>query len=60
MPVLSRGFGRGRTRPADDRLPPGQFDMGGGFPVLSAGTDPRTPLAQWDLTVHDEIDALRW
>ena len=59
MSVVSRGFGRGRTRPTDDRLPPGQFDVGGGFPVLSAGPTPRTPLEQWDLSVHDETDALR-
>jgi len=59
MSVLSRGFGRGRGRPADDRLPPGQYDVGSGFPVLSAGPTPHTPLAQWDLTVHDETDALR-
>ena len=53
MSVLSRGFGRGRTRPADDRLPPGQYDVGGAFPVLSAGPTPHTPLPQWDLAVDD-------
>ncbi len=61
MPVLSRGFGRRRSRAADDRLPPGQYDVGGGFPVLSAGPTPHTPLERWDLSVHDEADALgRW
>jgi len=61
MAVLSRGFGRGRTRPADDRPPPGQFDVGTGFPVLSAGPTPRTPLDQWDLSVHDGTGVLqRW
>ena len=53
MSVLSRGFGRGRSRPADDRLPPGQYDVGGAFPVLSAGPTPHTPLARWDLAVDD-------
>ena len=61
MPVLSRGFGRGRARPADDRLPPGQYDAGREFPVLSAGPTPHTPLAQWDLTVEEGPDTLgRW
>ncbi|WP_369255048.1 molybdopterin-dependent oxidoreductase [Geodermatophilus amargosae] len=61
MSVLSRGFGRGRARPADDRLPPGQYDAGRDFPVLSAGPTPHTPLAQWDLAVDDGTDALqRW
>ena len=61
MAVLSRGFGRRRTRAADDRLPPGQFDVGDGFPVLSAGPTPHTPLSRWDLTVDDETGQLvRW
>ena len=62
MTMLSRGFrrGRGQERSAD-RLPPGQYDVGDGFPVLSAGPTPRTPLARWDLTVHDETGELhRW
>jgi DMSO/TMAO reductase YedYZ molybdopterin-dependent catalytic subunit len=61
MSVLSRGFGRGRARPADDRLPPGQYDVGRDFPVLSAGPTPHTPRAQWDLAVDDGTDTLqRW
>jgi DMSO/TMAO reductase YedYZ molybdopterin-dependent catalytic subunit len=59
MSVLSRGFGRRRPRPADDRLPPGQYDVGDDFPVLSAGPTPHTDLKQWDLAVHDETGALR-
>jgi DMSO/TMAO reductase YedYZ molybdopterin-dependent catalytic subunit len=59
MPVLSRGFGRRGGRRADDRLPPGQYDVGEGFPVLSAGPTPHTPLERWDLAVHDETGALR-
>jgi DMSO/TMAO reductase YedYZ molybdopterin-dependent catalytic subunit len=59
MAVLSRGFGRGRSRRPDDRLPPGQYDVGEGFPVLSAGPTPHTPLQRWDLTVHDEAEPLR-
>jgi DMSO/TMAO reductase YedYZ molybdopterin-dependent catalytic subunit len=59
MPVVSRGFGRGRTRRADDRLPPGQYDVGNDFPVLSAGPTPRTPTARWDFSLHDDTGELR-
>ena len=61
MAVLSRGFGRGRQRRADDRLPPGQYDVGDGFPVLAAGPTPHTALAAWDLSVHDGTgERRRW
>ena len=60
---FSRGF-RGRQRPQEqadpDRVPPGQY-LVDGFPVLSAGPTPRTPLDEWDFSVVGEIDApLRW
>jgi DMSO/TMAO reductase YedYZ molybdopterin-dependent catalytic subunit len=60
MSVISRGFGRreGRT---DGRLPPGQYDAGDRFPVLSAGPTPRTPLGEWDLSIQGEVDqGQRW
>ena len=61
MAVLSRGFRRRSQERSDDRLPPGQYDVGDGFPVLSAGPTPRTPLARWDLSVHDETgERHRW
>ena len=60
MSVLSRGFGQGKTtRPADDRLPPGQYDVGDGFPVLAAGPTPHTHLSRWDLAIDDEGGELR-
>ena len=57
---VSRGF-RGRRGPTDDaRLPPGQY-LESGFPVLSAGPTPRTPLSEWDFALVGEIDEpLRW
>jgi DMSO/TMAO reductase YedYZ molybdopterin-dependent catalytic subunit len=58
MSVVSRGFGRHEVR-RDERLPPGQYDVAGNFPVLSAGPTPRTPLAAWDLTVQGEVDGPR-
>jgi DMSO/TMAO reductase YedYZ molybdopterin-dependent catalytic subunit len=58
MPI-SRGF-RGRRRPDADpsRLPPGQY-LTPDFPVLSAGPTPRTPLADWSLTIDGAVDAAR-
>ncbi|WP_448612552.1 molybdopterin-dependent oxidoreductase [Modestobacter sp. URMC 112] len=58
MSVVSPGFGRGAPR-SDGRLPPGQYDAGDRFPVLSAGPTPRTPLGEWDLTVQGEVDGVR-
>jgi DMSO/TMAO reductase YedYZ molybdopterin-dependent catalytic subunit len=57
MSVVSRGFGR-RAR-TDERLPPGQYDVGAQFPVLSAGPTPRTSTSAWDLTVQGEVDGVR-
>ena len=59
MAVLTRGFRGRRQDRGDRRLPPGQYDVGDGFPVLSAGPTPRTPPARWDLTVHDRTGELR-
>src|SRR5919202_3322096 len=55
---ISRGF-RGRRRPTKQgtQLPPGQY-LVEGFPVLSAGPTPRTPLDQWDFSIVGEVDEL--
>jgi hypothetical protein len=47
----SRGF-RSRRKPGDEsgRLPPGQY-LERGFPVLSAGPTPHTPLANWSFSI---------
>ena len=58
MSLVSRGFGR-REQRGDERLPPGQYDTGDLFPVLSAGPTPHTPLTEWDLTLQGEVDGLR-
>lgn len=56
MGAVSRGFlGRAR-RTRSERLPPGQYDTGTSFPVLSAGPTPRPDLDTWDLTVRGEVD----
>ena len=57
-PIVSRGFhGRRRDEPSD-RVPPGQY-LTGGFPVLSAGPTPRTPLDQWTFSIVGEVDEPR-
>src|ERR671921_1350765 len=54
---FSRGF-LGRRRSQDTALPPGQY-LENGFPVLSAGPTPRTPLEEWDFSIVGEIDEPR-
>ncbi len=58
---VSRAFrGRRRSGPPG-RLPPGQYDVGDAFPVLSAGPTPRTRTDDWDFTVRGEVDEVhRW
>ena len=53
---VSRGF-RGRRRADVDpsRVPPGQY-VTTGFPVLSAGPTPRTPLTKWTFTIRGALD----
>ena len=41
-----------------ERLPPGQY-LEQGFPVLSAGPTPHTPLERWDFTLDGDIEQPR-
>jgi DMSO/TMAO reductase YedYZ molybdopterin-dependent catalytic subunit len=51
MAGATRGFlGRRRTDHGD-RLPPGQYDVGGGFPTLTAEVTPRLDPERWTMTV---------
>jgi DMSO/TMAO reductase YedYZ molybdopterin-dependent catalytic subunit len=57
MGFVSKGFvGRPEARESTGLLPPGQYDIGGGFPVLSAGPTPRTALEDWDFTISGDVD----
>jgi len=59
MPSISRGFrGRRRDDAPSGRLPPGQY-LVTDFPVLSAGPTPRTPLADWSLSIQGAVDEPR-
>ena len=54
--TVTRGFERKRSR--DDRLPPGQY-LERGFPVLSAGPTPQTPLDEWTFELVGAISEPR-
>ena len=55
MSPVTRGFHRREPSGDDSRIPPGQH-LVGGFPVLSAGPTPHTPLDEWSFTVHGAVD----
>ncbi|HEV7449895.1 MAG TPA: molybdopterin-dependent oxidoreductase, partial [Pseudonocardiaceae bacterium] len=59
MSFVSRGFTRRRRDAPPGRLPPGQYDVGAGFPVLSAGPTPRTSPSSWDFRVQGQVDEVR-
>jgi DMSO/TMAO reductase YedYZ molybdopterin-dependent catalytic subunit len=56
--MSTRGFHRRREATSGDRLPPGQY-LERGFPVLSAGPTPDTPLEEWTFTLGGAVDAER-
>lgn len=59
--IISRAF-RGRQPDPEiaARIPPGQY-LTTGFPVLSAGPTPHTPLQQWDFTIEGQVNTQkRW
>lgn len=62
MALISKGFaGRRRIGRGSGLLPPGQYDVGDGFPVLSAGPTPQRDLKKWDFRITGEVDDnLRW
>ena len=51
--MATRGFKGRRSGSEAKRLPPGQH-LTSEFPILTAGTIPRTPLGNWTLAVEDE------
>jgi DMSO/TMAO reductase YedYZ molybdopterin-dependent catalytic subunit len=56
--MTTRGFHRRRDTTPGDRLPPGQY-LERGFPVLSAGPTPQTPLSEWTFTIAGAVDLQR-
>ncbi|HZP28972.1 MAG TPA: sulfite oxidase-like oxidoreductase [Acidimicrobiia bacterium] len=56
MASFTRGFtGRGRAA-RDPRLPPGQYDTGREWPVLTAEVTPKLSTADWTFTIEGEVD----
>lgn len=50
--AVTRGFTAWRRRgERDPRLPPGQYDVGASWPVLTAESTPRVDPDRWSLTV---------
>src|SRR6478736_1407246 len=59
MATATRGFTARRRR--DPRLPPGQYDVGADFPVLTAEVTPRITLDQWTMKVDGLVEReSRW
>ena len=56
--MITRGFHRRRDTTPGDRLPPGQY-LERGFPVLSAGPTPDTPLEEWTFKLAGAVDQER-
>ena len=61
MSFPTRGFHGRRREPGDvaGRIPPGQY-LVDGFPVLSAGPTPHTPLDQWTFSIRGSGGPVRW
>lgn len=55
---VTRGFVGSRRR-TDQRLPPGQYDVGADWPVLTAEVTPRLDTAQWTFTVDGLVAGAR-
>ena len=56
MANITRGF-LGRMRgPRDPRLPPGQYDTGKRWPVLTAEATPRLDTASWTFAVEGLVE----
>ncbi len=51
---ITRGFVGRRNR--DARLPPGQYDAGKQWPVLTAEVTPKLDLATWTFTIEGEVE----
>jgi len=69
MDRITRGFVGRRGRPPHTALPPGQYDTGKSWPVLTAEATPQIDTAEWTFTIDglvtqpttwtwDEIHAL--
>jgi DMSO/TMAO reductase YedYZ molybdopterin-dependent catalytic subunit len=56
MAKLTRGFAGRRRAERDDRLPPGQYDAGNQWPVLTAEVTPTVSTDTWSFTVEGLVE----
>jgi DMSO/TMAO reductase YedYZ molybdopterin-dependent catalytic subunit len=54
--MATRGFLGRRRGPRDPRLPPGQYDTGNRWPVLTAEVTPTLDPAQWTFRVEGHVE----
>jgi DMSO/TMAO reductase YedYZ molybdopterin-dependent catalytic subunit len=54
--AVTRGFLGRRRSPHKDRLPPGQYDTGSSWPVLTAEVVPHLVPEQWTMTVDGLVE----
>jgi DMSO/TMAO reductase YedYZ molybdopterin-dependent catalytic subunit len=55
MALFTRGFA-GRDKPRDPRLPPGQYDIGAPWPVLTAEVTPKLETASWTFRIEGLVE----
>ncbi len=61
MVRFTRGFGGSERSARDARLPPGQYDAGATWPVLSVEVTPNIPTDTWTFTIDGLVDrATTW
>jgi DMSO/TMAO reductase YedYZ molybdopterin-dependent catalytic subunit len=56
MAKFTRGFGGRARAERDPRLPPGQYDTGRQWPVLTAEVTPHLPIDTWTFTVDGDVE----
>lgn len=56
MADFTRGFTGRPRRGGNDRLPPGQYDTGAGWPTLTAELTPQIDVAEWTMTVDGLVE----
>src|SRR5476649_1147211 len=56
MGRFTRGFMSGARGERDPRLPPGQYDTGSSWPVLTAEVAPRLDTATWTFKIEGLVD----
>jgi hypothetical protein len=56
MAKTTRGFFGRRSGGRDPRLPPGQYDVGDDWPVLTAEVTPKLDTGTWTFAVQGLVD----